>query len=120
MIKLMLWDRYLNHTRTLAFLLCALACALCAGCSASSKTKTANAAAPTASPVAASPISVNVIEARSASVGGDLLIPAALAVEHDHGFRQALDERPHARSIVHHPFTTRSPPVSPSVSAQTR
>src|SRR5205085_4657020 len=81
MIKLMLWDRYLNHTRTLAFLLCALACALCAGCSASSKTKTANAAAPTASPVAASPISVNVIEARSASVGGDLLIPAALAVE---------------------------------------
>ena len=81
----MLWVKHSRPTHLLSFALCVLACAVCAGCSASSKTKNASTVAPTASTaaptVAAAPVGVNVIEARSASVGGDLLIPAALAVE---------------------------------------
>src|SRR5437764_6287316 len=80
----MLWVKHLRQTHLLSFVLCALACALCSGCSANSKTKDARTAAPVASPTsspAAAPVNVNVIEARSSSVGGDLSIPAALAVE---------------------------------------
>lgn len=79
----MVREQSMSRRHTVIILVCALACSVCAGCDASSKTKLADTPAATPAPAvnAASPIAVNVIEARPAPTSGDLLIPAALAVE---------------------------------------
>jgi RND family efflux transporter MFP subunit len=78
----MLYQKQLNQ-RTIMLLLCLSACTLSIGCGTASKAKTTKATTPPAAPAArnAAPVVVNVIEARSAQVTGDLLIPSSLAVE---------------------------------------
>lgn len=74
--------KFMNLVRLLLILLCACACGALAGCGADSDAKTQRAInAGTATPSAPQPVVVNVVEAREAPVAGDLLIPAALAVE---------------------------------------
>lgn len=63
-------------------LACAFAaCALNAGCGADSGARTQPAARALDAQAAPTPIPVNVIEARAATAGGDLLVPASVSVE---------------------------------------